>query len=256
MPFTPTGVEFVAKNFNKYLSDLGRADKAQQGLGKSVERLSGPFGQMGKSVLGFGALAAGAALVGIGALVAGVGALGIVSVTTAISFEDAFAGVVKTTDGLSSSIGVLSAAGQELRQGLVDLTKEIPLTFEELAKIGELGGQLGVPKQALLEFTKTVAALGVATNLTTEDAATGLARISNIFAISAADMGGNVEHLGSTIVELGNKFAASESEILNFGLRIAGAGKIAGITQADVLSIGTAMASVGIEASPNRLTKT
>lgn len=122
MAFTPTGVEFLAKNLNSYLRDLGKADKAQQGLGKSVTGVGKTFSRVGGSIAKFGALAAGAAVAGVGALAAGVGALGAVSINTAISFEDAFAGVLKTTDGLTSEIGVLNEAGEELRAGFVKLS--------------------------------------------------------------------------------------------------------------------------------------
>lgn len=248
MALTPTGVEFLAKGLTAYLRDLEKADKAQLGLGKSADKAGGMFGKLGSALGGTAKIAAGVAVAGVGALVAGVGALATVSTTTAISFEDAFAGVIKTTDGLTSGIGELNEAGKDLRAGFVDLTKEIPLTFEELAAIGELGGQLGIGKDALLDFTETVAALGVSTNLSTEEAATGLARITNIFNISADDMGSNIEQLGSTIVALGNNFATTERDILAFGERLAGAGAIAGLSQADVLAIGTAMSSVGVEA--------
>src|SRR5690606_33153224 len=39
-----------------------------------------------------------------------------------------------------------------------------------------------------------------------------------------------------------------EGELVEFGLRMAGAGKIAGLTEAQVLAIGAAMSSVGVEA--------
>jgi len=47
-------------------------------------------------------------------------------------------------------------------------------------------------------------------------------------------------------VHLGNNLATMESNIVEFGQRIAGAGKIAGLTEAQVLAIGGAFASVGV----------
>lgn len=246
--FTPTGVEFIAKNLNKYLSGLGRADDAQQKLGRSAASIGKGFVGLGNNVLSFGATAGKVAVGGVGALTLATGTLGAVSLTTAASFESAFAGVLKTTDGLDDGFGNLTETGQELRQGFADLTKEIPKTFEELAAIGEIGGQLGIGKEALLEFSETVAALGVSTNLIEEEAASGLARMSNIFAVETEAMGENITRLGSTIVALGNNFATTERNILAFGERIAGAGNIAGLTRADVLAIGTAMSSVGVQA--------
>ena len=53
------------------------------------------------------------------------------SVQAAISFESAFAGVIKTIDA--------NAAGYEqIRRELIELSRQIPLTFEELSRIAEL----------------------------------------------------------------------------------------------------------------------
>src|SRR5690606_22375951 len=56
------------------------------------------------------------------------------------------------------------------------------------------------------------------------------------------------DRLGSTIVALGNNFATTEREIVEFGTRIAGAGELAGLSEHQILAIGAAMSSVGIEA--------
>ncbi|MHA2069367.1 MAG: hypothetical protein ACXABY_33825, partial [Candidatus Thorarchaeota archaeon] len=94
------------KGLNTYLGGLAKMDKR---TGSTAKGLGSRFAGAGKSILGFGAIAGGAALAGVGALAAGVGALGVVSVTTAISFESAFAGVLQTTDGLTDSTGKLNA---------------------------------------------------------------------------------------------------------------------------------------------------
>jgi len=246
--FTPVGVEAVVKNLGGFTRGLNQMQHEIAQTGQAAEGIGGRFNSLGKSVLGVGAVmakVAAGAVIGMGAAVTG---LGVASVNTAVSFESAFAGVLKTVDGLENEMGQLNQTGLELRQGFRDMAKEVPLTVEELAKIGEIGGQLGVPKEALLDFTETVAALGVTTNLSTDEAATALARIANIFDVSAADMGQNIKDMGNVIVELGNNFATTESEIATFALRIAGAGNIAGLTQGDILAIGAAMSSVGVQA--------
>lgn len=54
--------------------------------------------------------------------------------------------------------------------------------------------------------------------------------------------------MGSTVVALGNNFATTESEIVNFATNIASAGEIAGLTTDQVFAISAAFSSVGIEA--------
>ena len=169
---------------------------------------------------------------------------GIESVTTAISFESAFAGVTKTVDGLSDSTGKLTESGESMKQEFRDLAKVVPVAFEELAGIGELGGQLGVAEEDLIGFTETIAQLAVSTNLSSESAATSLAQIGNVMQSDQEDL----DRFASTIVALGNNMATTEADIVNFSQRIAGAGAIAGFTEADIAGVGAAFSSIGVSA--------
>jgi TP901 family phage tail tape measure protein len=155
----------------------------------------------------------------------------------AISWESAFAGVRKTVDGSDEEIAALEG---ELR----NLARTLPATHEEIAGVAEAAGQLGIKRQDIAEFTKTMVALGVSTNLSAEEAATALAKFSNIMGTSASD----VSRLGSALVALGNDGASTEQDIINMGLRIASAGRVVGLTEAQVLSFASSLSSVGIEA--------
>src|SRR5690606_35327682 len=78
--------------------------------------------------------------------------------------------------------------------------------------------------------------------LSAEQAAIGLARFAAVMDIPLDQIG----RLGATMVGLGNNFAAFESEILDISLRLAGAGKTAGLTSAEVMGLGTALKAVGL----------
>lgn len=152
-------------------------------------------------------------------------------------YESAFAGVRKTTDATEAEY-------QKLSKGIRQMSKEMPASAVSIAQVAEAAGQLGIKKEDILKFSKTMVDLGVATNLTATEAATSLARFSNIMGTSAD----NVDRLGSTIVHLGNNTATTEREIVEMGMRLAGAGKQVGLTEAQVLGLAAAMSSVGIEA--------
>lgn len=176
---------------------------------------------------------------GFAAAAGGVATLGLAirdTTQAAIDFESSFAGVRKTVDATEPQLQVLA-------EGFRAMAREIPITVDEINRIGESAGQLGIARGAILDFTRTVAELGTTTNLASDQAADALARIANITGLPADQF----ENLGSTLVDLGNKLAATESEIIDFGLRIAGAGQQVGLTEAQILAIAGAFASVGVE---------
>lgn len=232
-------------NFNRGMTQyMNGINKMNNQTGSVASSLGGKLAGVGQAIANVGLIAGKVAIGGIAIITAAMVGLAAVSTATAISVEDAFAGVIKTTDGLSDEYGNLNQAGEAMKLGFRDLAKETPASVESLMKIGELGGQLGIGSEQLLGFSKTIAGIGVSTNLTQEEAAMSFAKIMNIMQTSQGD----VERLGSAVVYLGNNFATTERDITEFGLRIAGAGQIAGLTEADVLGIGAAMSSVGVQA--------
>ena len=164
-------------------------------------------------------------------------ALGAGAVASSIKFEDAMAGVAKTVDASAETI---TALGEEFK----DLSEQIPVAATELANIGEAAGQLGIETNNILGFTRVIADLGVATNLTSTEAATDLARLANITGMPQNAF----DRLGSTVVALGNNLATTEREIVAMGLRLAGAGVQVGLTEDQILALAGSLSSVGIEA--------
>lgn len=181
---------------------------------------------LGKSV--------GASIAAIGAAIGG---LGIAVGKVGIDFESAFAGVKKTVNATDAEL-------EALRKGILNMSKEIPTAATEIAGIAEAAGQLGIKTQNILGFTRVMADLGVATNLTGEAAAQTLAKFANITGMAQEDF----DRLGSTIVALGNNLATTEADIAEMAMRLAGAGAQVGLTEAQILSFSGALSSVGIAA--------
>lgn len=174
------------------------------------------------------------AALGLGAgLVAGAG----LAAKAAMDWESAWTGVQKTVDGTDQEMA-------SLEQGLRDMAKQLPATHAEIAAVAEAAGQLGVGVNDVEDFTRVMIDMGESTNLSSEEAATSLARFMNVMGTSQDDVG----KLGAAVVGLGNSFAASESEIVALAQRLSGAGAQAGLTEGDVLGLAAAMADVGIEA--------
>ncbi|MDU4694088.1 MAG: phage tail tape measure protein [Dermabacter sp.] len=233
-------------NVSKFQANAARAGAAAKGLASELDAASRASQNLDKNAAGYGKAAAaarnleqsysrvGTTMLGAGtAMAAGLG----VAVKAAMDWESAWAGVKKTVDGTPQQMA-------ELEGELRGLAKTLPATHTEIAGVAEAAGQLGVSRENVASFTKTMIDLGESTNLTAEEAATSLARFSNIMGTSV----NNVDNLGSTLVGLGNNFATTESEILAMGMRLAGTGRQMNMTEGDVLGLAAAMSSVGIEA--------
>ena len=165
----------------------------------------------------------------------------VLSAKAAMDWESQFAGVRKTVDDTEEGYA-------ELSDGLRDLAKELPSTHAEIAGVAEAAGQLGVARDDILGFTKTMIDLGESTNLTAEDAATNIAQISNVMGTMEREGAEGVERFGSALVALGNDGASTEAEILSMAQRIAGAGATLGASEADILALSNTLASMGVRA--------
>lgn len=173
---------------------------------------------------GFAGIAAGAAVFG--------------SLKSFADFEQGLVGVAKTT-GIAGA--GLARLGDEVRA----LSLDVPVATNEMLSIAQAAGQLGVKgTDNILKFTETVSKLGLASNLSGEDAATTLARILTVTGTAIGD----VDKLGSTIVRLGNNFAATEAEIAEVATRVAQGTAQFNVSAAEVAGIGTALRAVGVQA--------
>lgn len=176
----------------------------------------------------------GRAMVGAGAaILAGAG----LAVRAAVQWESSWAGVQKTVDGSAEQMAKLEG---ELRE----MARTLPASHEEIAAVAEAAGQLGIERENVAAFTKTMIDLGETTNLTAEQAATMMARFGNVMGTAQGD----VDRLGASLVQLGNNSATTEAEIMEMGLRLSGAGKQLGLTEGEVLGLSAALSSVGIRA--------
>ncbi|MCR1933521.1 phage tail tape measure protein [Clostridium tepidum] len=180
-------------------------------------------------------------LKGIGTAITGVGvamgSMGTFAIKAGIDFESAFTGVKKTVDGTDAQFA-------QLEKAIRNMAKSMPESASEIARVAEAAGQLGIKVENIEGFTKSMVMLGDSTNMSSEEAATALARLANITQMPQTEF----SRLGSVIVALGNNLATTESEITAMGLRLAGAGHQVGMSEAQILSFAGALSSVGIEA--------
>ena len=177
-------VAVLSADANRFSSGFKQAENALKSFQKSTDNVVLGASQ---AVSGMGkALTVGLTL----PLVAGFTK----ATQASISFESAMVGVRKTTDLTDAEFATLT-------KGILGLSRVLPATQTEIAGVAETAGRLGIQKEHLLSFTKTMIDLGETTDLGATTAADALARLANITGMSQTDF----DRLGSVIVELGKQ---------------------------------------------------
>ena len=226
-------VEFLAKT-DKFQSDISGLKKTLASIQKpatdSLSKIQNTANAVGKSMTKY----VTAPLVGAGALA--VREFGV--------YEHALNGVGKT----------MNISGQELQdmgKRFQMMGREVPVATNELLEIAAAGAQLGVGAKDIEGFTRTIADMGIATDLSTEQAAMGMAQFMASMGKTSANTDNYNEvmsRLGSTIVDLGNNFSTGETAILEMGQRLVGTAHSVGMTETGVMALSTAMSALGINA--------
>lgn len=219
----------LAMQVTGFIQDAERAQRAVRKTGDAAQEAAAKFEQQKQAMN-----QAGIALTAMGAVAVAATAL---AVRSAINWESAWAGVTKTVDGTGEEMA-------QLEGDLRSLARTLPATHQEIAAVAEAAGQLGVAREDVAAFTRTMIDLSETTNLTADEAATSIAQLMNIMQTAPE----NVGRLGATLVALGNDGASTEREIVQMAQRIAGAGALVGATEGEVLGLANALASMGVTA--------
>lgn len=173
-------------------------------------------------------------------IVAGVG----LSIKAASDFESSFAGVKKTVDEVVDKNGKVTLSYKDLENGVREMALAVPASTTEINEVAEAAGQLGIKTENVLSFTRTMIDMGQSTNMSSEEAATSLAKLASITKLPQE----NFDRLGSSIVALGNNMGTTESDIVAMSLRLAGSAKQARMSEDQILALASAMSKVGINA--------
>ncbi|CAM3291404.1 phage tail tape measure protein [Vagococcus fessus] len=223
-------LEQITGKYNALGKEIAVQESKFTKMGDSLQNLGDKVTKAGDGMTSFGNKMS----VGVTApIVAGAG----IAIKAASDYESAFAGVRKT-------VNASDAEFEKLSTGIRNMAKEMPASAVEIANVAEAAGQLGVSTPDILSFSETMIKMGVATNMSAEESSVAIARFANIMDMPMD----KVDRLGSSVVELGNNFATTESEVVQMGLRLSGVGKQIGLSESDVMGLAAAMSSVGIEA--------
>lgn len=166
--------------------------------------------------------------------VAAVAAPTILAINQAIKFESSMAGIKKVVEATPAELAAL-------RKEIIALSREIPMTVNELAQIAAAGGQLGIASQDIGAFVKVTAKMATAFDMTAQEAGDSIGKIKNVYQLAVTE----VEGLGDTINRLGNTSAARERDIVEVMLRVGGTSRQFGLAKESTAALAAAMLSLG-----------
>ena len=143
---------------------------------------------------------------------------------------------------LRKLLPVTDERAAEIREGLREIVRRVPLAAHEISNVGAEAARLGVAEQYIENFTEVMGKMSFATVLGSTDAAVALARFSNVVTLPLDQ----IERVGSAVVHLGNNFAANEREIAKMALRLGALKAMAGATIPQILGLSAAFPAVGL----------
>lgn len=158
------------------------------------------------------------------------------------TFEDGLVGVAKTTNFTKNEM-------DKFEDSIVNMSHKVPIPTKRLLKLSEMAGQLGVHGvDDLLKFVETMGRLEVSTNIAGEAGVKAVARLLNVMQGDGPSLLNQVDRFGAAVVELGNNFATSESELVHLATRMAPMAQTTGITTQEVLALSTVLSALGFRA--------
>lgn len=145
-----------------------------------------------------------------------IGPLGL-AVNRAVEFEDKMTDVAKTT-------GLTGKPLEDLGKSILTMSKSSRTGVDDLAKIAEIGGQLGVSSKELVAFTKASNEFNVALGSDfggVENAISQVGKVKSLFKDTRSlDISTVIKQTGSAINELGAAGNGTSANITDFLLRV------------------------------------
>ena len=216
-------------------ADLARLQRQQAELGQTINRMNRRNTQLQaiQTRLELGRNAREQLRSEAMSVIAGVGAT-LLPIKMAMDFESSMADVRKVVDFDTPQ------QFQQMQQDLLDMTHRIPMAGKELAAIAAAGGQLGIARKDITIFTETIAKMGVAFDMSAEQAGESMAKLANVYEIPIAQIG----KLGDAINHLSNSSPAKASDIVTAMGRVGGVARQFGLTELQTASLANAFISL------------
>lgn len=205
---------------NPEIDKLSKQQKKLRDQQSKISNLQGKMNSYGSNAVQYAGMAYGVAKLA----------------QAAVDFEDAMSDVRKVVDFDTPE------QFKQMGDDILEMSTRIPMAAEDLAQIVAAGGQSGIAKEDLLEFAESAAKMGVAFDVTADQAGEMMAKWRTAFKMSQPA----VVELADKINYLGNTTAASALSISDVVSRVGPLGSVGGVASGEIAALGASMVGAGI----------
>lgn len=217
-------IHLTTMELNKQKEALGKHEVAQKNYEKMQARM-GKANELAKK----------------GLMIAGAGAASLaVPVKIAIDYESAMADVAKVVDGLKDEAGKITPAYKLMSDQIVEMTTRLPMAAKDIAAIVAAGAQSGIAKNELLGFAESAVKMGVAFDITADQAGQSMAEMRAAFKLTQPQ----VVALADRINYLGNTSPNKADKIMEVVQRIGALGEVGGFASSSIAAMAASLTSV------------
>ncbi|MEF3818832.1 phage tail tape measure protein [Acinetobacter baumannii] len=217
-------IHLTTMELNKQKEALGKHTEAQKKYEKMQERM-GKANEMAKK----------------GLMIAGAGAAALaVPVKIAIDYESAMADVAKVVDGLKDEAGKITPAYTAMSNQILEMTTRLPMAAKDIAAIVAAGAQSGIAKNELIGFAESAVKMGVAFDITADQAGQSMAEMRAAFKMTQPQ----VIALADQINYLGNTSPNKADKIMEVVQRIGALGEVGGFASSSIAAMAASLTSV------------
>lgn len=217
-------IHLTTMELNKQKEALGKHEAAQKNYEKMQQRM-GKANELAKK----------------GLMIAGAGAAALaVPVKISIDFESAMADVAKVVDGLKDEAGKVTPAYKLMSDQIVEMTTRLPMAAKDIAAIVAAGAQSGIAKNELLGFAESAVKMGVAFDITADQAGQSMAEMRAAFKLTQPQ----VVALADRINYLGNTSPNKADKIMEVVQRIGALGEVGGFASSSIAAMAASLTSV------------
>lgn len=217
-------IHLTTMELNKQKEALGKHEAAQKKYANLQDRMSkaNDFAKKGLMIAGAGAAALG------------------VPVKISIDFESAMADVAKVVDGLKDEAGKITPAFTAMSNQIIEMTTRLPMAAKDIAAIVAAGAQSGISKNELLGFAESAVKMGVAFDITADQAGKSMAEMRAAFKMTQDE----VVTLADKINYLGNTNTVEAPKIMEVVQRIGSLGKVGGLASSSIAAMSASLVAL------------